>query len=232
MVGDRFISFSFAIGESDLYIGYRGEAEYSAVLQRVGRQLRRFRQEILDYPDPSFQVSLTPLLQHIEGYPLLATMVEASEQANVGPMAAVAGAIAQKIGKDLVEHFNLEEVVVENGGDLYLYLTEPLLVRLLVPSSPFNNQIGVRVTGEVGVATSSARTGHSLSFGLADAVLVVSTSAALADALATAYCNKVLDASDAQAYCEELVAEKGVLGAIIAIDDTLAVGGSLEVVRL
>lgn len=232
MGGERFHTFSLAIGESDLFVGYSGEAELTAVQGRVSRQLRRLRQEILDYPDSSFLVSLTPLYQHIEGSPLLSAMVEASEQANVGPMAAVAGAIAQKIGKDLMAHFDLSEVVIENGGDLYLNLTEPLLVRLLAPTSPFNNQIGVRVNGEVGVATSSARSGHSLSFGRADAVLVVSPSAALADALATAYCNKVLEAEDVQKSCERLVAESGVIGAIVALDETLAVGGELEVVRL
>ena len=86
--------------------------------------------------------------------------------------------------------------------------------------------------GELGIATSSATMGHSLSFGRADAVMVAALDAAVADALATSYCNRVLSAEDAERLCSELVKEEGVVGALIAIGETLAIGGQLEVRRL
>jgi ApbE superfamily uncharacterized protein (UPF0280 family) len=228
----RFSSLTLAVGESDLYIGYSGSVEIEALRTSALRKLRRLRQEILDYPDSRLLTSLTPLFQHEEHSSLLDAMLEAAEQANVGPMAAVAGAIAQEMGRYLKEKHGLTEIVVENGGDIFLSLTSPILVRLLASTSPFSDQVGLMVDGTMGVATSSATSGHSLSFGRADAVMVAANDAARCDALATAYCNKVLKAEQAQLLCEQLVAEEGVQGAIITIGDTLAVGGSLEVRRL
>lgn len=228
----RFTSFSVAVGESDLYIGYRGAVEASKIEQCAVRKLRRLRQEILDYPDPRLLTSLVPLFQQEERSPLLASMLASAEQANVGPMAAVAGAIAQEVGRHLRATFPLTELVIENGGDLYLFLTEPLPVKLLSSPSPFDGKLALVANGEIGIATSSATMGHSLSFGRADAVMVASPDAALADALATSYCNRVHTSDDAHRLCEALIREQKVVAAVITIGDTLAIGGSLEVLRL
>ncbi|MDX9914844.1 MAG: UPF0280 family protein [Sphaerochaeta sp.] len=232
MGSGRFTSLSLAVGESDLYIGYRGAVEVSAIEQCALKKLRRLRQEILDYPDHRLLTTLVPLFQHEERSPLLASMLASAEQANVGPMAAVAGAIAQELGRHLRSAYPLTELVIENGGDLYLFLTEPLPVKLLAPSSPFSNKLALMANGEIGIATSSATMGHSLSFGRADAVMVAALDAALADALATSYCNRVQCNDDAQPLCQALTAETGVIGAVIAIGDTVAIGGSLEVCHL
>lgn len=228
----RFSSFSLAVGESDLYIGYRGEVDRSIIEQSTLKQLRRLRQEILDYPDPRLMTSLVPLFQHEEHSRLISSMLASAEQANVGPMAAVAGAIAQELGRHLLARHGLEELVIENGGDLFLHLSEPVPVRLLAPSSPFSGKLALMAEGEMGVATSSATMGHSLSFGRADAVMVAALDASLADALATSYCNRVLNKEDAERLCSELATEEGVVGAVITIGDTLAIGGRLEVRRL
>ncbi|NMA23298.1 MAG: UPF0280 family protein, partial [Spirochaetales bacterium] len=111
----RFSSLTLAVGESDLYIGYSGSVEIEALRTSALRKLRRLRQEILDYPDSRLLTSLTPLFQHEEHSSLLDAMLEAAEQANVGPMAAVAGAIAQEMGRYLKEKHGLTEIVVENG---------------------------------------------------------------------------------------------------------------------
>lgn len=232
MGAGRFTSFSLAVGESDLYVGFRGSVERSVIEQSTLRQLRRLRQELLDYPDPRLMTSLTPLFQHEERSRLIASMLSSAEQANVGPMAAVAGAIAQELGRHLLATHTLEELVIENGGDLFLHLSEPLPVRLLARSSPFSGTVAIMGDGELGIATSSATMGHSLSFGRADAVMVAALDAAVADALATSYCNRVLSAEDAERLCSELVKEEGVVGALIAIGETLAIGGQLEVRRL
>lgn len=228
----RFTSLSVAVGESDLYIGFRGAVDLPALEQCAVRKLRRLRQEILDYPDPRLLTSLVPLFQQEERSSLLASMLAGAQQANVGPMAAVAGAIAQELGRHLRTTFPLTELVIENGGDLYLFLTEPLPVKLLATSSPFSGTLALLANGEIGIATSSATMGHSLSFGRADAVMVASLDAALADALATSYCNRVQSSDDAQRLCRALIEEKGVIAAVIAIGDTLAIGGSLEVLHL
>lgn len=228
----RFSSFTLAVGESDLYVGFRGAVSSQALQQCTLRLLRRLRQEILDYSDPRLLTSLVPLYQSDEHSPLIESMLSSAERANVGPMAAVAGAIAQQVGLYLLEHHALSELVIENGGDLFVHLTEPLSVSLYAPPSPFSGALSIVVNGQKGIATSSATMGHSLSFGRADAVMVVADDAALADAMATGYCNRVQNGKDAEPMCTALCNEEGVVGAIIAIGDIIAIGGELEVQRL
>jgi ApbE superfamily uncharacterized protein (UPF0280 family) len=228
----RFTSVTIAVGESDLYIGWRGSAETWMIKHSAARHLRRLRGTIFTHPDPKLLSSLVPLEDPGTLAPPLKAMFEAARRAGVGPMAAVAGAIAEEVGRSLVEEYHLEEVVIENGGDLYLTLTEPLNIRLWAPTSPFTNRIALRAIGTLGVATSSATYGHGLSRGQADAVMVAAKSASLADGLATAYCNAVQSGDQIEEICQRLVTEEGVLGAIITIGDKLAVGGELEVVQL
>ena len=116
--------------------------------------------------------------------PLLRTMLSAARLAGVGPMASVAGAIAQAVGAALKPHSS--SIIVENGGDCYLDMDEETTVGIYAgPRSPFSGKIGIRLTADVfplGICTSSGTVGHSLSFGKADAVTVTARDAALADA--------------------------------------------------
>lgn len=66
--------------------------------------------------DPDFKLTLSP---HpvLPGAPVIAEAMAASANlAGVGPMAAVAGAFAEFVGRDLMKV--CAEVIVENGGDI------------------------------------------------------------------------------------------------------------------
>ncbi|NCC63126.1 MAG: UPF0280 family protein [Spirochaetia bacterium] len=228
----RFSSFSLAIAESDVWIGFQGDAECDAIRKETASFIRRLRSQILAYEDKAFLSSLVPLSPKKDVSEFLRGMFDAGKKAQVGPMASVAGSVAQEVGRHLKQVFSLSEIVVENGGDLYIDVLKPLSVKLFAPTSRFSGNISLIVDPQfcpLGLCTSSATFGHSMSFGKADAVMVACSDAALSDAYATAFCNKVQKKEDVQRVCEELVSKSEVLSSIIVLDDTLAVGGRLEV---
>jgi ApbE superfamily uncharacterized protein (UPF0280 family) len=118
-------------------------------------------------------------------------MAEAAEKANVGPMAAVAGVLADLAVKDMLSA-GCEVAVVENGGEISAMSNTPIDVAVAAGDEPLSKRFGFRLTDfPAGVATSSGRFSHALSFGDAEAATVFCKNAGLADAAATAVCNVV-----------------------------------------
>ena len=115
-------------------------------------------------------------------------MIFAAQAAGVGPMAAVAGALAEQVGQRLLK--STSEVIIENGGDIFIGARQILTVGVYAGGSPLSLKLGLRIDpakGIRGICTSSGTVGHSLSFGKADAVCVLSDSCALADAGRNSY---------------------------------------------
>jgi len=142
---------------------------------------------------PLFLTTLNPLPMDSLAPPLVREMLAAGQKAGVGPMAAVAGVIAEFVGKALITE-GVEEIIVENGGDIYLQRQKECSVAIFAGQSPLSGKIALRLPVAlmpVGVCTSSGTVGHSLSFGKADATVVVAKSTAIADAVATSIGNEV-----------------------------------------
>lgn len=159
-------------------------------------------------------------------------MLLASISAGVGPMASVAGAIAQAVAVAL-KPFS-DSVIVENGGDCYLDLIEPTTVGIFAgPDSPFTDKIALKFAPNrfpLGICTSSGTVGHSLSFGKADAVTVVSPDAALADATATRLGNLVNTPADIHKALELAPGIPYIEGILIAVKDKIGIWGNLELI--
>jgi ApbE superfamily uncharacterized protein (UPF0280 family) len=148
-------------------------------------------------------------------------------------MAAVAGAVAAGVGKRLLAFS--EEVIVENGGDVFIHTREPVTVALFAGESPLSLRVGVQIdpAGEsMAICTSSGTVGHSLSRGNADAACVVARSAPLADAAATALGNRIQDRSDIDPGMEWARSIEGVLGVMIVVGDRIGVWGAVDLVPL
>jgi ApbE superfamily uncharacterized protein (UPF0280 family) len=157
---------------------------------------------------------------------IVAKMAEASEKFDVGPMAAVAGAIAQHIGKNLGTDF----VIVENGGDIYARVEEELKVRIYCgKESPFKDSVTIAVdaSGGIGICT-SAKQGRSLSFGCADAFCVICDDSAYADAAATAFANQVKSPADVPLIVKKALKHPLVKGVVGVASDVLCTGGRLR----
>jgi ApbE superfamily uncharacterized protein (UPF0280 family) len=181
---------------------------------------------------PEFLSALQPLEAPEDAEPVPARMYAAAAVAGVGPMAAVAGAIAQYVGEALASQS--AQVIVENGGDLYLNTARERVIALGAGQSPLSGRVGVVVpAGTVGgVCTSSGTVGHSYSAGAAEAAVVVAADAALADAVASGLGNRVQVAGDAEAAVAWALGRPGVGGAVVVIGATLAAGGEVELRRI
>jgi len=182
---------------------------------------------------PEIVHGLIPLPHDQLAPPIVRTMIWAGQKAGVGPMAAVAGTIAEYVGRDLLAH--TKDVIIENGGDIFIRTGFPLIAAVFAGKSPLSSKLGVRIDSPgrpVAVCTSSGTLGHSLSLGRADAAVVISESAALADAAATAIGNEVSgkhDIEPAIAFGRKI---EGVLGIVVIVDKEIGFGGEVDLVRL
>jgi hypothetical protein len=168
-------------------------------------------------------------------HPLLRDMYEAAQAAGTGPMSAVAGAIGQYTANDLISRFGLREVIVENGGDIFLKLTAPATVAVFAGTSPLSDKIGLVIRPEetpLAVCCSSGTVGHSLSFGIADACMIACRSGAQADAYATAFCNEVKNRDQVQQVTEMALKKPEIMSVVIIAGDKVGLGGSIEVKML
>ena len=147
----------------------------------------------------------------------------------VGPMAAVAGALAERVGRDLLAR--TDEIIVENGGDIFIKTLHPLTVAVFAGRSPLSLKIGLDIepaNRPMAVCTSSGSVGHSLSKGLADAVCVLSRSCALADAAATAIGNRVRNQKDIQPAIDWGRAVAGVEGILVIMGEKMGMWGRVR----
>jgi ApbE superfamily uncharacterized protein (UPF0280 family) len=223
-------AFCVRVKETDLWISAGQDLE-----QEARDLVFQCRYEIESYlkTHPFFKISLRPLSPDSYAPPLVREMIASSGKAGVGPMAAVAGAIAQYVGKGLLEYTN--EVIVENGGDIYLKAERPVTVSILAGDSPLSGRIGLSIPVEqmpLGVCTSSGRVGHSLSRGISHAVSILAPSAALADSAATALANTIMEKKDLESVASAAGNIPGIFGGIAILGDTMASWGAVRLINL
>jgi ApbE superfamily uncharacterized protein (UPF0280 family) len=223
-------SFVVRIGESDLHISASRELPGLAK-----RELEAARAALEGYiqANPKFKTTLEPWPEDPAAPPIVREMIAAARTAGVGPMAAVAGAVAQAVGRALLEQ--CREVIVENGGDIFLASAEERTAAVFAGDSPLSMKLGLKLPaapGGCGLATSSGTVGPSLSFGKADAAVAFGADAALADAAATAIGNRVKRPEDLAAAMEFAEGIEGLSGALAIIGENLAAWGEMELVEL
>jgi ApbE superfamily uncharacterized protein (UPF0280 family) len=184
--------------------------------------------------EPFFLTSYYPLKVDETAPRIAILMADAGERAGVGPMAAVAGAFSEEVGKYLL-HKGAKEVIVENGGDIFMEVRDERVVGVYAGSSEFSDRIGFRVVPEetpLAICTSSSSVGHSISLGDSDAVSVVAKSCPLADAAATAIGNEVKGSSGMEKGLRRASEIIGVEGALLIRGNEMGTFGKLpEIVR-
>jgi len=222
--------FRVAAKETDLWV--LASQDFT---QEVRDLVIQERQQLETYiaRHPGFLTSLVPWPPDPFAPPVVREMIEAATAVGVGPMAAVAGALAARAGRRLSALS--PEVIVENGGDIYLSITRPATVALFAGTSPLSHRVGLNLDpalSPLGVCTSSATVGHSLSFGRADAACVLAKSAALADAAATALGNRVQGPDTIASALDWIASLPEILGAVVVVGEKLGAVGRVELVPL
>jgi len=223
------VGFAVVVGETDLYIQAKARLTDEA-LDSIRQARTQIERHIQRYPE--FATSLRPLLEPSDCPALLREMYRAGRQAGTGPMAAVAGTVAAYVGQQLLGKSG--QVIVENGGDIFLATEVARIVAIEAGSSQLSGRIGVVIPGgmRLGVCTSSGTVGHSVSSGQADAAVVIAPDTALADAVATATANRIRGPQDCQQAVTWATQLSGISGALAICGDQMAVGGEVEIVPI
>lgn len=225
--------FSFAVQEKETDLHILAGTDSAALAREL---VLSCRSELEAYiaARPPFLSSLAPIAADPLAPAIVKEMLAAAAIAGVGPMAAVAGAVAEYVGRGLLAH-GAGEVMVENGGDIFLGRRQDCRVAVFAGASPLSNRFGLVVRREqqpTGICTSSGTVGHSLSLGKADSVTVVAPSTSLADALATRLGNEVKSDADIEPALALGRSFAGVTAVMIIRGERLGVWGDLELVRL
>ncbi|KPA14208.1 ApbE family lipoprotein [Candidatus Magnetomorum sp. HK-1] len=227
--GESYLKcFQVVVAETDLFVYAKRELK-----QETHEQVMKYRGYVESFirQCPTFATTLAPWTAIGPSPEIIRQMIHAGQKAGVGPMAAIAGAIAEMVGQELLQFS--DEIIIENGGDLFIHKKDPFVVGIFAGESPFSNRIGIRVDSSdqpVSICTSSGTIGHSLSMGKAHAVTIRSKSAALADAAATATGNRVKtvnDISEAISFAQNI---SGVDGVLVLVDDKMGAWGDMEIV--
>lgn len=223
--------FTVQVKETDLQI------LAPRVLEEEARHLViQYRHHLESYiaEHPAFLRSLCPLPVDYKAPAIVKSMLQAGLRAGVGPMAAVAGAIAEFVGRDLLK-LGIGEVIVENGGDIFIQRRSCCRIAIFAGASPLSGRLAVNLRGEqmpIGVCTSSGTVGHSLSLGKADSVTVIAPSTSLADALATAIGNEIKTEGDLHRMINRCGDIAGITGVILVRGEKMAAWGDVELAAL
>lgn len=223
---DIFTSFRVVVETSDIYI---------RALKNLKDQAKALiiecRAQIEDaiHRRPEFLTSFDPIDLDPLDSPVALRMIDAGTKAGVGPMAAVAGAVAEYVGRNLLPMSS--EVIIENGGDIFVHVKCPVVIGIHAGESPLSDKVGIKIGPTVlpiGVCTSSGKIGPSTSLGKADAATVVSFDVSLADAVATGLGNRIRATRDLESAVKWATNIYGVMAALAIFEDKMAVSGDVE----
>ena len=224
------VSFHVAVKQTDLWVSADTNLE-----QETRDLVFDCRHQLETYirSHPEFATALSPQREDPYAPAMVKEMIHVTRKVGVGPMASVAGAIAQYVADGLMRF--TEQVIVENGGDIFLRANRPVTVSILAGNSPLSGKFGLLIPERqmpLGACASSAAVGHSLSMGIADVACILSSSAAFADGAATAVGNRIRKKADLENVGEWASEIEGIIGGVVIVADRMVTWGDIELVEL
>lgn len=226
-------TFQALIEESDLWITCLRDTP-ADLPERVMRKLREIRATLKGWMrlKPEFGPSLVPVEVPENAPEIIRGMAQAGQRFNVGPMAAVAGAVAEALAREFMAESS--EFLVENGGDIFMASSRERTVALL-PDPENGISLGIRIDASLfplAVCSSSSTIGHSLSFGCGELATVLAKDASLADAAATSLCNRLRGKGDVEKVMEIAGKDPDILGVFAQCGQEVGLWGDIELVTL
>ncbi|MCM8806410.1 MAG: UPF0280 family protein [Candidatus Omnitrophica bacterium] len=227
--GKDFFKYEIKVEETDILVISKKNLK-----EEIKKEIIEQREILKNYikENPEFLYSFSPIIV-CNGEEIIKLMSESSILTKTGPMASVAGAIAEIIGKKFMKIS--DEIIIENGGDIFAKMNREFITGIYAGSSPFSMKIGLKLKKRekpYGIATSSGKIGHSISFGDADAVVVVSPSAAFSDGSATYFGNLVKGRIDKDLITSELKNFPFIEGIVIIRGKEIFLWGDIEIVSI
>jgi len=224
------VSFDITVKETNLNI--QAQTNLTDIAIKAVLTCRNYIETYIKL-NPEFATSLVPLKKSETAPKIIRDMIKAGELTGTGPMASVAGIIAEYTGKTLLTYS--KEIIVENGGDIFIKSESETIFSIYAENTPFSMKYGIYVkktNQPYSICTSSGTLGHSKSFGKSDAVTVLSKSCAIADAAATTIANKIKTSKDIQKVINKGKAISGVQGIVIIKGESIGLWGDIKIVHL
>jgi len=236
------LRFTLIEGESDIevmievpqYPEYQDTnfTDMSNAKESLHKYLLELRQQLICHIQdvPEFLTSLVPVECSVPCETWIRGMYHAGDIAGVGPMASVAGAIAQELGRYIQATWGDVDFFIENGGDLYIHTKKERHIQVFAGDSVLSNKLTILLSphqSPLGVCTSAGTVGPSLSFGKADAVVVLAKDASIADSFATRIGNEVVSKESIQQALSIGKESEVIEGILIIIGDHLGVWGNI-----
>jgi ApbE superfamily uncharacterized protein (UPF0280 family) len=233
MKSPRFSSFEVSYLETDLWIGVDPESFSTSIKDFCHTKIVEYREQLNNYIklNTAFKTSLSPILFDPYSPAIAQHMMQQTQIAGVGPMASVAGVFAHFLGNDIIKKFKANELIIENGGDIFLLASSDLSISVFAGKSPLSGKIGVKIPANLtplGICTSSGTVGPSFSMGKADAAMIICHDAALADAYASTFGNLIQTTDDIQPTINKIQNTPEILSAIIVKDDKFGICGKFK----
>ena len=224
------VSFHVVVKETDLWVSADRNLE-----EETRDLVLTYRLQLESYISShhTFMTTLQPYPEDPWAPPLVREMIKMTRSVGVGPIASVAGAMAQFVARDLLK--STDQIIVENGGDIFLKAERPITVSIFAGESPLSEKIGLKIPIRLmplGICSSSGTVGHSLSMGAADVVCILSPSAILADGAATSLCNLIKGKRDLEMASRRAQKIKGIFGGLAIIGDVMVTWGDVELIAL
>ena len=230
----RFTGFVVTHLETDLWIGVDPNSFQEEMIEVAFLKTKSLREKFDSYiaKEPFFKKSLKPF-QPGESAPKEAVeMAIAAEKAGIGPMSAVAGLFAREVSEEIIRKFKVQEMLIENGGDIYVLLKNELVLSVFAGESILSERVGLVIPAgqkKLGICTSAGTVGPSISYGKADAVVVVCEDILLADAFATAFGNKVKSPNHVEKVIQQAENFPEIQSLLIICEDKIGIKGENEI---
>lgn len=230
---ERFHSFVIRHQTADLWIGVDPAAFQNEMADVALAILKSILDELEAYgtANPIFKKSLKPCSVEEDAPATIRQLAAAGEKAGVGPMAAVGGLLSETVGRELLENFSLGELVVENGGKLFVKLQNPLVLSIFAGESPLSGMGGMEILPEqtpLGIGTFTQADRSPMEYGKADAVMIACKEAALSDALTTGFANRIKKPADVENVLNRTEIVPEILAAVLVCGDQIGVRGEFE----
>ncbi len=212
------------IEESDILVFSSEKIESFEIEEKV----KILRQDIKDYikKDRKFLTTLSAYNLKEPAPQIIKKMCKVSKILDIGPMACVAGAISEFLGKELLK--KNKEAIVENGGDIFLKIAKERKIGIFYGKNDFLKIKLTTLNTPLGIASSSGKLGYSLSFGNCDLVCVISESAIFSDGAATFLGNLIKTQKDILPALKKIKKYKEIKASIIIFEGKIFVQGDVE----
>ena len=201
--------------------------DYELITRALVQERKKLEAYILRHPE--FKDTLSPIDLLPDAPEIAQKMAKASAATGLGPMASVAGTLAQ-IGVEAAKEAGCNEAIVENGGDMYVMSPRPVTIGIYAGENSVGAQLAFHlIPGELPLAicSSSSKMGHSLSFGDCELATVIAKDGALADSVATLTCNSISNETDVEQVLDTVGKIEGIRGILVVKNSRIGLWGDL-----